>query len=86
MAILKHFLVVVLSGCMNWKTTILGTLGLIHGLVSNADVFMSGDKHDIIQALLPPFGVFLLGLFAKDADKTGIVGEKVVEKHESKAD
>ncbi len=86
MAIFKHVLVVVLSGLMNWKTTILGTLGLIDGLVRNSDVFLSGNAHDIIQAILPPFGIFLLGLFAKDADKTGVVAEKVVEKHEPKAD
>lgn len=62
----------ILNGISNWKTTLLGSLGLLMGIIENSDIILSGDKYEILKALMPCFGVFLLGLFAKDADKTGI--------------
>ena len=62
----------ILNGISNWKTTLLGTLGLLMGIIENSDIILSGDKYEIIKALMPCFGVFLLGFFSKDADKTGV--------------
>lgn len=63
---------VVMNGIINWKTTLLGFIGLINGLVENSDVILSGSSYEIVRAMMPSVGVFVLALLAKDADKTGI--------------
>lgn len=65
-----------INGILNWQTTLLGAIGLVYAIIENADVLMSGDTHDILKALLPAIGVFLLSLFSKDASRTGVATEK----------
>lgn len=61
-----------LNGLNNWKTTVLGALGMLTGIVTHADELAHGDNAQKIQILTAAVGAFLLGLFAKDADKTGV--------------
>ena len=71
---------------MNWKTTVLGALCLANGIFRNLDVIATGNLPLIANSIYPYVGEFLAFLVAKDADKTGIVSDKVIEKYEHKAD
>lgn len=69
-----------LNGLRNWKTTLLGFLGLLTVIITQADVLVSGSSADRIKIITEAIGVFLMGLFPKDADKTGIVKTDVTSK------
>lgn len=60
------------NGVSNWKTTLLGAVGLVYGAIENIDVILSGNSYNIVKVMMPHFGVFMLSLLSKDADKTGI--------------
>jgi len=65
-----------LSGLKNWHTTTLGLLGGVHNLMSNLSVFSTGTTADKINLILQSLGIAVIGLFAKDANKTGILGQQ----------
>lgn len=69
-----------LNGLRNWKTTLLGFLGMLTVLITQADALVSGTSADRIKIVTESIGVFLMGLLPKDADKTGIVKQDVVSK------
>jgi len=62
-----------LNGLKNWKTTLLGVLALLGGLITQSDVLASGSNAQRAQIITAAVGAFFMGLFAKDADKTGVV-------------
>jgi len=69
-----------LNGLKNWKTTLLGIIGLITTLVTQADLLAAGTNTQRIQIVTTAIGVFFSGLFAKDADKTGVIKQDIVLK------
>ena len=51
---------------MDWKTTLTGLVTAIATLLAHFNIMLSPD----LQIFIVSAGVFLLGLFAKDASKT----------------
>lgn len=56
----------------NWKTTSIGVIALITSFLSDLGVTLSPGLQDRLSGYVTAFGLFLLGLFAKDAGKKGI--------------
>jgi len=53
----------------NWKTTSIGVIALITSFLSDLGVTLSPGLQDRLSGYVTAFGLFLLGLFAKDAGK-----------------
>ena len=75
----EKFIRATVAGILNWKTTILGSLGLIAAILKNFDILRGGNIPEIYDTMSPYVGQFLVCLYAKDANFTGIAGEKAKE-------
>lgn len=64
----------ILSALRSWKTSILGALGFLTSLMTNVDKLEAGNNNDRVNVIMAALSILLLGIFAKDADKTGVAG------------
>lgn len=60
------------SFLLNWKTSLVGLVGGVLVAVSQAPNLEHGSAKEWALALGQAVGVVVLGLFAKDADVTGV--------------
>lgn len=59
----------IINGLTNWKTTTVSAIGSATNLINNAETLTNGTPGQKAQVIISSIFMFLLGLFAKDADK-----------------
>jgi len=73
---MKKFIEALSSGFKNWQTTALGGAFGASSLLSDLDKLTHGTPAEKAHTILTAIGMILMGIFAKDADKTGVLGKK----------